>query len=133
MRIVIDTNVLISALGWKGSNPYKVVLKCFRKELRLIISPAIIEEFKKVVLRPKFEFSPEEVDEFVSALLEISDVVQPVETLTIIKDDKDDNKFLEAAIAGNAKFIISGDKHLLDLKEFMGIKILKPADLLRRV
>jgi len=133
MRIVADTNVLIAALGWKGSNPYKIIQKCFKKELTLVISPDIIAEFKKVTLRPKFEFSPEEIDEFISALIEISEVVQPEENFNVIIKDPEDNKFLEAAVAGSARYIVSGDKHLLDLKEFRGIKIERPAEFLKQL
>ena len=130
MRIVLDTNIFISALGWKGGNEYNLVQKCFRKELTLICSPEILEEFKVVSLRPKFGFSPEEIDEFISALIEISEIVEPEEQFKIIASDPDDNKFLDAAVAGKAKFIVSGDRHLLDLKEFRGIRILKSADFL---
>ena len=130
MRIVLDTNIFISALGWKGGNEYNIVKKCFKKELILICSPEILEEFKIVSLRPKFRFSPEEIDEFISALIEASEIVEPEEQLKIIVSDPADNKFLDAAVAGKAKYIISGDKHLLDLKEFKGIKIIRPADFL---
>ena len=131
MRIVADTNVLISALGWKGSNPYKIIEKCFKGEITLVTSSDIISEFKDVATRPKFEFSLEEIDEFVSALIEISDVVQPRESFNIIEGDPDDNKFIDAAVSGKAACIVSGDSHLLNLRTFRGIRILKPADFVR--
>lgn len=130
MKIVLDTNILISALGWKGGNEYKILKKCFNKELELLFSSEILEEFIKVAKRPKFEFSLEEIDEFISSLLEISKFLVPDKKFDIIKDDPEDNKFLDAAVAGKANFIISGDKHLLQLKEFRGIKILTPREFL---
>lgn len=130
MRIVLDTNVLVSALGWKGGNEYNIAQKCFRKELILVCSLEMLEELKTVSLRPKFGFSPEEIDEFILALIEVSEIVEPREQFKIITSDFSDNKFLDAAVAGKAKFIVSGDKHLLDLRGFKGIKIVKPADFL---
>lgn len=131
MRIVLDTNIFISALGWKGGNEYNLVQKCFRKELTLICSPEILEELKAVSLRPKFGFSLEEIDEFISALIEISEIIEPEEQFKIVVNDPDDNKFLDAAVAGKANFIVSGDKHLLALKEFKGVKIVSPAEFIR--
>jgi len=130
MRIVLDTNILISALGWEASNEYRVVQKCFKKEMTNISSPEIIEEFKKVALRPKFGFSPEEIDEFISAIIEVSEIVLLEDSFNIIEEDPSDNKFLEVGIVGNAKFIITGDKHLLNLREFRGIKIVKAVEFL---
>ncbi len=127
MRVVLDTNVLISALGWPGGNEYKIVQSGFKKILTLVLSPEILEEFKIVALRPKFEFSPEEIDEFISALLEVSDIVQPEEKFSVVLQDPTDDKIVDAAVAGKASFIVSGDKHLLNLNEFKGIKIIRPA------
>ncbi len=131
MRIVADTNVLISALGWKGGNCYAILQKCFAKEISLVLSADIIMEFKRVALRPKFGFASEEIDEFISAILEIAIIVQPEETVQVIIDDLTDNKFLETAAAGNAQYIVTGDMHLLQHKEWNGIKMMKPSDFLK--
>ncbi|MBI2041293.1 MAG: putative toxin-antitoxin system toxin component, PIN family [DPANN group archaeon] len=131
MRVVLYTNVLISAFGWPGGNEYQIVHKCFKKEVELVCSPEIIEEFEQVALRPKFEFSVEEIDEFISALLEIANVVQPDEHFSAVIQDPTDNKFLDAAVAGKAQFIVSGDKHLLNIKEFRGVKIITPAEFVK--
>jgi len=130
MRVVLDTNILISALGWAGGNEYDIVQRCFKKELTPVFSLETLEEFRKVAQRPKFEFSEEKISEFVSALLEIGEVVKPDETANAIAEDPKDNKFLDAAVAGKAQYIVSGDRHLLNLKKFKGVKIVKPADFL---
>ena len=132
MRVVLDTNVLVSALGWRGGNEHELVKKCFQKHLIVVCSPDTIEEFEKVALRPKFDFSPEEIDEFITAILEVCELVIPEETINAVREDPSDNKFLETALAGQADFLITGDKHLLSLKEFKGIKIVKPAEFLER-
>jgi len=126
MRIVLDTNTLISALGWKGGNEWQLLQKCIRQDNKLVMSKSIIEEFTDVIRREKFSFIPaEKKEEFIGYLTEISDVVKPVRKVKIIKDDPDDNKILECALCGNADYIVSGDSHLLDLKECLGIKIVR--------
>lgn len=130
MRIVLDTNVLISALGWKGGNEYKIAQKCFNRQITLISAIETMEEFRKVALRPKFGFGVEEIDEFISALIEVCEIIEPKDKFNVVTQDPSDNKFLDAAVSGKADFIISGDKHLLNLKEFKGIKILTPKEFL---
>ena len=89
------------------------------------MSNEIIDEFIEVIFRPKFNFIQDDVKlTIIRAIISISDIVDPKIKLNIIKDDEKDNKFIECAITGNAKFIISGDSHLLKLKEFKGIKIM---------
>lgn len=73
MRIVLDTNILISALGWEG-NEYHLFQQCVRGELTLILSLEIVEEFKKVASRQKFGFTPSEIDDFLSVLFEVSEL-----------------------------------------------------------
>lgn len=130
MKIVVDTNILISALGWKG-NEYTLLEKCINKKITLVISLDIIEEFRKVALRSKFGFTKEEVEDFTDALIETAIVVQPTEIIDIIKEDLPDNRILECAIEGKANYIVSGDKHLLNLKEFKEIKISTSSEVLK--
>ena len=91
----------------------------------------IIEEFTGVINRAKFDFIPaEDKQEFIEMLIEISNIVEPSERLTVIEDDPDDNKILECALCGKAGYIVSGDHHLLDLKEHRSIKILSTGRML---
>ena len=131
-QIVADTNTLISALGWKG-NEYNLILKIMQRKFQLCLSLDTLNEFKEVALRPKFGFSAEETDEFIEALIEVSDVVVPEEKINVIKDDPADNIFLECALEAKADYIVSGDKHLLKLKEFKGIKIIKTQEALKLI
>ncbi|MBS3068244.1 putative toxin-antitoxin system toxin component, PIN family [Candidatus Micrarchaeota archaeon] len=123
MKIVVDTNILISAFNWEG-NPHRIIERALQRKINLVISPQILEEFKVVALRPVFEFSEEEIDKFIESILEVCEMTIPIEKLDVIKDDPSDNKILECALEAKAGFIISGDRHLLKLKEFKGIKIL---------
>jgi len=128
LKIVADTNVLISALGWQ-SNEFKLIEKCMKKEINLIISLEIIEEFRKVAIRPKFDFSLDEIEDFIDALIEVGEVVQPQERVKIVEDDPSDNKIIECALEGKANYIVTGDAHLLKLKEINGIKIVKSREI----
>ena len=78
----------------------------------------------------KIKMPDEMIDEWKNIIIENSFMVEPKIKLQIIEDDSDDDKFLEAAMAGNADFIISQDKHLLKLGEYEGIKIIKPEEAL---
>jgi len=130
MKITADTNILISALGWEG-NEYNLIEKCMKKEIILVISLDIINEFKKVALRPKFGFTKEEIDDFIDAIIDVALVVQPLERINIIKDDPTDNRILECAMEGKVDYIVSGDRHLLKLKKYRLIKIVRSYEILK--
>ena len=132
LRIVPDTNILISAFIVEG-NEYRLIEKCFKREILLITSADVIDEFKEVALRPKFGFTEEEVDDFVNALIEAAEVVMPKEKVSGVCRDPDDDKLLEAALEGNADYIISGDKDMLVLKRFRNIKVVTAAKFLRNI
>ena len=131
-RVVLDTNNLISALGWKKGNPRIIFQQCLSGKNILVESKNLIKEFLLVINRPKFNFiSKEEKQEFLVYLFQICDLVEPKNTIKIIRDDPTDNIVLECALEGKADFIVSGDKHLLKLKEFRGIKIVNSKEFLK--
>ncbi len=124
IKAVLDTNTLISALGWKDGNPRKVLEFCILGKCKLTESIGLIKEFVSVISRPKFYFiNEEEKNQFLIFLLQISNLVEPKIKLNVIKDDPTDNIILECAVEGKVDYIVSGDQHLLQLKEFKGIKI----------
>ena len=132
VKVVLDTNTLISALGWKKGNPRIIFQHCLSEKNTLVESKDLIKEFLLVINRPKFDFiSKEEKQEFLIYLFQICDLVEPKNTIRIIKDDPADNIVLECAVEGKADFIVSGDKHLLKLKEFGGIKIVNSKEFLK--
>ena len=132
MKIVVDTNVLISALGWQKSE-HHLLRSVFQGENILYMSPQILEEFIQVSERKKFNFSPDEIEEFVTSLIESCEMVIPREKINTVKKDPTDNMFLECAVEGGVDHIISGDRHLLELKEFRGITIIYASSLLKRM
>jgi uncharacterized protein len=126
-RVVIDTNVIISALNF-GGNP-KTVLELARKShIRNITSPFILNEIERVLTR-KFGWQMDVARKVISTIQGFSHVIDPPETIAVIKNPPD-NRILECAAAGGADFLISGDHHPTDLKTFRSIPIVTPRDFL---
>jgi|SRR3989344_2249762 len=132
MKVVLDTNVLISGIHWKGDSN-QILRKWFNKELEVISSLPIIEELVRILMSFKVPMTPEDITAWEDLILEKSIIVIPDNKLEIIKDDPDDNKFLEAAVQGKAEFIISQDKHLLKIIEYERIKIVHPKDFIKMI
>jgi len=128
IRVVLDTNVVISGLFWKG-NPHRLLMACKERKLKMVTSVDLLEELKTVLLREKkFGLNEKKVKEIITAIAQVSEIVVPKERLSVIKEHLSDNRVLECAKEGNAQYIISGDKHLLSLEEYKGIKIVKPTE-----
>ena len=121
-KVVLDTNVLISALGWEG-NPRAIFKKAIDKEFELILSSKQLGELLRVLNYPKFKFTDEQKERFLSILLSIATLVKTKSEIDIIKEDPDDNIILEPANEMKISYIISGNEHLLKLKEFKDAKI----------
>jgi len=123
IRIVIDTNVYISALmfgGLPGSLLDLVFLRCFVT----LVSPDLLRELDEK-LKLKFKVSPEDAATILEKITGAAEVVQPKETLHVVKEDPDDNRVLECAVTGQADFVVTGDRHLLGLTEYRSIKVLR--------
>ncbi len=105
-----------------GGLPQKVVEAWFGERYILLISPSVLAEYQEVLeeLLP----GSSSVPRFLHAVYLKAIAVQPKERLEVIRADPDDNRFLECAMAGRADFLVSGDRHLLELKKFRGISIL---------
>ncbi len=125
IRLVIDTNVFVSALISTKSIP-ALLLDEVGKKYTLFISKEILGEVEDVISRKKFGFTTQKINSAMEAILSFSEIINPGIKVDIIKSDPDDNKILECAIACNAQYIVSGDSHLLDLREYGSIKIINP-------
>ena len=128
MKIVLDTNALVSAIGWEGP-PARILRVCRTGQFSLITSPQLLEELTRVLTYSKLRVVAQHPDlpEILKWLHAPEQVVIPRRTVHIITVDPPDNRVLEAAVEGKADVIISGDEHLLGLKVFEGIPILTPA------
>ncbi len=130
MKVVLDTNVLVSALHF-GGRPREVLDLARQGHFELVLSPFILQETERV-LREKFRWEEKILDLTLSKLREVATVVDPRQRITLIKEKAADNRILECAVAAGADFLISGDtKHILPLKEYQGIKIVRPAEFLK--
>jgi uncharacterized protein len=130
MRAIMDTNVFVSGIFWEGNFCSQLIEKWKSKKLELVSSMKIIDELVKTLKDFKIQIPDSMIEDWRNLIIENSIIVEPTIKLDIIKDDPDDNKFLEAGVTGNIDFIISQDKHLLKLKEYKGIRIISPEDVL---
>lgn len=126
IKIVLDTNVLISAIVF-GGKPRKIMESILEGSVHLFLSREIMDEFEGVPYRRKFGMSPRVVRNISNELESMCDIVATERRITVITSDPYDNMILECAAEAKADYIISGDAHLLDLGEFEGIKIVNPA------
>lgn len=128
-RVVADTNVLVSAVI-AGGKPRAFLRRCIHGELELVLSPAILDELVNVLQRPKFEMTEDEVNRIVWALIQTSHLVEVRSSFQVVEAEPDDDVILHTAVDGNAEIVVSGDKHLLDLKRYEKVRILAVADVL---
>jgi hypothetical protein len=130
MRLIVDTNVLVSAFVFKSETANNVVWHAAKKHT-LLFSESTFKELKSTLLKPKFaeiaEFST--IRNFLFNLVRIGEFIEPKIEITECRDPKD-NKFLELAVAGNADCIVTGDKDLLELNPFRNIRIITPKEFL---
>lgn len=127
-RVVVDTNVLVSALIKKGK-PLTLVQRLLDKHT-VILSSQMLAELADVLSRDKFTITNAQIDLFISLLLRKSTVTSVSGNLKVILKDPDDNIVLLTAVNGKANYIVSGDKHLLTLRKYEGIEIVTISQML---
>jgi len=126
-KVVIDTNVIVSALLF-GGKPGELISFCENNRIEPIVSREIIDEYVRVLAYPKFELSEKEIQYLVyQQLLPYFQVVNTIPGQVIVQKDLSDDKVIRCALAGNSKVIVSGDIHLLSLKIYQDIRILSPS------
>lgn len=126
-RAVLDTNVIVSGLGWSGA-PAAILDAVSDDRLVLVTSAPLLAELRRVLEYPRLAKVIHHGGAQLADLVAASGVVVvPNRVLTVVHDD-DDNRVLEAAIAGAADYIVSGDTDLLDLGSFQGIPIIAPGE-----
>lgn len=128
LRVVLDTNIYISAIFW-GGNPRKVTDLGRDEKIHILTSTDIEEEIDRK-LRTKFNLDENEVKKILSDFSTFTRSVHITSQIRAVPDDPDDDKFIECAVSGKADYIVSGDKHLIRLKEYGKIKILKAVEFL---
>lgn len=129
-KVVLDTNIIVSAFGW-GGKPADIMRLITGGEILNFTSVEMLTELKKVVGYSRLSFSETLQAEIIEIMFNASSIVERHESVNIIDDDTEDNKILECAISAGAEFVVSGDKHLLTLKSFEGIKIVTPEEFIK--
>ncbi|MBU0512494.1 MAG: putative toxin-antitoxin system toxin component, PIN family [Chloroflexi bacterium] len=138
MRVVIDTNVWVSALLWRGL-PYKFLKFTKHGDVEICVTAPILAELSRVLAYPKFQHRLKEMGVSISYLVGQATALSSLFTAvsspeeTLVPADPDDDIVILAAISARASFIISGDKHLLSLGEYRGIPIVKVHEFLKIV
>lgn len=130
MKVVIDTNVFISGIFWKGP-PRKILLEWQLNKFQMILSAAILNEYRRVVDEMSSRYGTIDVDDLFEVVGLNSILVQPIRFTRPVCKDPNDDMFLEAAISAEAKYIVTGDKKLLELDGYGNLSILKPAGFLK--
>lgn len=128
MKVVFDTNILVSALVFPGGKGEAALRRIVEEQDQLVISKPILDELLGILGR-KFARDAEELAHAAVFLSELGILVKPRQRLRVVKDDPD-NRILECAIAGRADAIVTGDKALLGLREYQGVRILSLRDYL---
>jgi len=127
VKVVLDTNVFVSGVFF-GGPPHRILEAWRDGKIQLLLSPAIMEEYQRVMRELTLQYPEIEVERLTDFLIVHSEIVLPPSLSPVIQTDPSDDKFLECAIAGEATCIVTGDKHLLKLMNFKGVSILKPRE-----
>ncbi|PIQ70455.1 putative toxin-antitoxin system toxin component, PIN family [Candidatus Shapirobacteria bacterium CG03_land_8_20_14_0_80_40_19] len=129
IKAVVDTNILVSGLISPKASPAKIISLWRERKFVLVVSEKILEEVKRVLFYPKifkkYSLDKNLIDKYIKIFRAFAEVVEPKEKIRLIKTDESDNRFIEAAISANAGYLVSGDKHLLEIKKFQSIRIIK--------
>ena len=133
MKLVVDTNVIFSGIFFQGA-PNKVLVSLLRGDCKVVLTEEIILEYREVIKRYAFKKKIPNINEplqIIDILISDSIMIDAKNIISPYCADLDDVKFLQAAIASNARYLISGDKHLLDVGSYIGGEVLQAHDFLQ--
>jgi len=127
MRAVLDTNVLISGVIATGV-PHKLLIKGFTQEYQIVVSTETLTEFRETLSKypDRFHMDTSEIQREVETIRYFAEFVDPQIEIAAVEADPDDDKFIEAAVAGEVAYLVSGDRHLLTLDSFRDVDIVTP-------
>ena len=132
MRVVVDTNVLVSGVFF-GGMPSRI-LEAWRDErIDVVVSPDILEEYRRVGEHLETQFTDVSLAPFLALLVMNAEIIEPPDLPEQVSRDSDDDKFIACALAGGCHVIISGDKDLLSISGYRGVKVVAPREFLESV
>jgi uncharacterized protein len=129
IKAVFDTNIFVSSIFWEKGNPHRVVELAIDRKIMAFTSVEILQELEKVLKRD-FDEPDDIIQRQIGLIFEYASVVISDEKVDVIKADPEDNKILACALSCNADYIVTGDQHLLDLKEYERVKIVTAKEFL---
>jgi uncharacterized protein len=134
MKAVLDTNPLVSALLQPRGPGGQIVLRWQARQFELAVSRDILTELADVLHRPhiihKHTITESDIANYLNYLRDFAEVAAGSLVLDVVPDDPKDNHVVAAAVETYCDYLVSGDRHLLDLHEFQGVKILSPREFL---
>ena len=125
MKVVLDTNVLISGIYF-GGIPGKILEAWGARHFQLLVSTEILQEYLNVAERLSDRYAGVEYESVLGLIIQNAELVQPSDLPEPVNTDPDDDKFLACALAGDSTTIVSGDSDLLNVSGYCGIKVLRP-------
>ena len=134
IRVVLDSNEYVSALIKPKSLPAKILQAAHDKQISLITSLSIRQELERVLhyprIKERYKVADTDIHKLMDSLAKETLNTEEKISVDVVNEDPEDNKYLACALEGNADYIVSGDRHLLQLKTYRGIKILNPRSFL---
>lgn len=125
MKIVLDTNVLVSGIFFAGP-PAEILAACESGRVTLVLTPEVVEEYRRVTDELLAHYPDSDAETVLDRLILGSEIYVPVVLLKPVCSDPDDDMFFACALAGGAHLIVSGDKHLRNASGIFGIRVLLP-------
>ena len=132
MKVVVDTNVLVSGVFF-GGMPSKILEAWRDKGIDVVVSPDILEEYRRVGEHLETQFTDVSLAPFLAILVMNAEIIEPPDLPEQVSRDSDDDKFIACALAGGCHVIISGDKDLLSISGYRGVKVVTPREFLESV
>ncbi len=129
LRVVLDTNVLVSAVISNGKSR-ELLRKGIDNQFSIVTSDSILKELATVLRRPKFKTSEDEIHRIILAMIRSSEITNVKTKFKAVKEDPKDDMVVNTAYDGHADIIVTGDKHLLEMENFRGIKIITVENML---
>ena len=132
MKVVVDTNVLVSGVYF-GGMPSRILEAWRDKRIDVVVSPDILEEYRRVGEHLETQFTDVSLAPFLALLVMNAEIIEPPDLPEQVSRDSDDDKFIACALAGGCHVIISGDKDLLSISGYRGVKVVAPREFLESV
>ena len=132
MKVVVDTNVLVSGVFF-GGMPSRILGAWRDKRIDVVVSPDILEEYRRVGEHLETQFTDVSLAPFLALLVMNAEIIEPPDLPEQVSRDSDDDKFIACALAGGCHVIISGDKDLLSISGYRGVKVVAPREFLESV